>query len=76
LATSLSSSLPVVFIDIDGMALEPIFERELRRRCAVITAAYDERGRPIIDEAELAEAITTANKDNDPTFFRQLYAGV
>ncbi|MDP6953163.1 MAG: hypothetical protein QGF53_10460, partial [Alphaproteobacteria bacterium] len=74
-AVALCTDRPIVYLDLEGLEFEPKGRSELSRRCRILSAQYDERGRPLIDTSELKDALTGPLEVLDPGFFISLYAG-
>ena len=75
IAAALPTTVPVIFIDLEGLAFEPVVFAELERRCTVIKATYDDAGRPNVDADVLGQALCRTHAEPDPDFFRRLYVG-
>jgi hypothetical protein len=74
-AVALCTDRPIVYLDLECLELEPKGLSELTQRCRILSAHYDERGRPLIDANELQDVLTGPMDAPDPGFFRSLYAG-
>jgi hypothetical protein len=71
---TLCTHQPVVLID-RFYRFNPAIEPQVRTRCSIVPARFDERNRLRVDADALAEAIMTASADCDPTYFRHLTCG-
>lgn len=74
-AVALCTDRPIVYLDLECLEFEPKGLAELSRRCRILSARYDERGRPLIDTSELEDALTAPLEVPDSTYFISLYAG-
>jgi hypothetical protein len=73
---ALCSDRGIVLIDLGTPAFDERTETELRKRCHVIRARYDELNRPHLDKDELREAVFAAgNRPVDTRYFRDLMLG-
>lgn len=75
LAVGLCTDRPIVLIDHGTMHFSADLEDAMRLRCKRVVADYDSRGRPVIDEEELQDAVCGGPDHADPTTFRALFLG-
>lgn len=69
------SDRPIILFDLGISEIEPEFRRDFHARCKVITVRYDDDNEPILDVAQLHEAIMNAPPAADPSTFRAMLAG-
>lgn len=73
---ALCSDRGIVLIDLGTPAFDERTEQELRRRCHVVKARFDELNRPSVDADELREAVfSAAATAADTRYFRDLMLG-
>jgi hypothetical protein len=64
----------VVLLHLGSGSISAEIRPLLERRCTVLEAVYDDRGRPQIDLTALEDAVLTGPHHADPVEFRQLLA--
>ena len=57
----------MVVIDLGTPAFDSETEAAIRRRCRIVTARFDERNRPLIDYAELLDAVAAPVRSPGPS---------
>lgn len=69
-----TTSLPVVVVDLGMDEWDPHARALLDRRCAIVSATFDEHGRVQVDWESLRDALETARDRSDPQFAREYLA--
>jgi L-amino acid N-acyltransferase YncA len=64
----------VVLLDRGHYPFSPIIAPQIESRCSIISLEYDERGRMLVDDRELENALCSNSASPDPTYFRRLVA--
>ena len=72
---ALCTDRPVVWIDLGTGNLSPETRAIVARRCRIVEGCFDDRNRPQVDEAALADAVCGDPSTVDPTEIRRLLAG-
>ena len=72
---ALCTDRPVVWIDLGTGNLSPETRAVVARRCRIVETHFDDRNRPQVDEAALADAVCGGSATVDPTEIRILLAG-
>ena len=72
---ALCTDRPVVWIDLGTGNLSAETRAIVARRCQIVAGYFDDRNRPQVEEAALAEAVCGGPTTIDPTEIRKLLAG-
>ena len=72
---ALTTDRPIVFFNFGLLRFDIDIQRELTKRCRILTPTYNERNQPLIDQSLLEDAVCGGEDTADPSFFRKLFLG-
>ena len=75
LALGLCTDRPIVLLDHGTMKFDTAVAALIGARCRIVRVTYDERNLPVVDRAELTDALCDGPDQADPTAFRELFLG-
>ena len=72
---ALTTDRPIVFFNFGLLRFNMDIQKELTKRCRILTPTYNERNQPLIDQSLLEDAVCGGEDTADPSFFRKLLLG-
>ena len=75
LAVGLCTDRAIVLVDHGTMRFGESHRDAIAARCRIVSATYDDRNRPVVDQDELEAAIFDGPTIVDPGYFRRLFLG-
>ena len=72
---ALTTDRPIVFFNFGLLRFDKDIQKELTKRCRILTPAYNEQNQPLIDQSLLEDAVCGGEDIADPSFFRKLLLG-